>query len=162
MVRVGQGDFLWMNTPWTQEVGGWRNVAICFMISIPWSTEFTTFTLRPQTDLPMTSQQPHFVTRSWSKRGWSEDMQIDAHLLCGKPWDVWSYHVPWKEQHWSKEWEEMGGGEGMWPVSLELEHHRNPQNTEGQKHCLALEIWRDPVVRGAITLNATHIISNCP
>jgi hypothetical protein len=39
MVRMGQSDFLWMNTPWTQEVGGWRDVAICFMISIPWSSE---------------------------------------------------------------------------------------------------------------------------
>jgi hypothetical protein len=35
VVRAGQGDFLGMNTPRTQEVGGWRNVATCFMISIP-------------------------------------------------------------------------------------------------------------------------------
>jgi hypothetical protein len=26
-------------------VGGWRSVTICFMISIPWSTEFTTLSL---------------------------------------------------------------------------------------------------------------------
>ena len=35
----GQGDLFWTNTPWTQEAGGTRNVAICFMISMPWSIE---------------------------------------------------------------------------------------------------------------------------